>query len=93
MSLLQKRSRNADDYSPESGKRRKVQKKALGVSSVVTDENLRWREIALPERLGDAEGFSVLEEIDHVEVIKDKDTSRVQFRVIYSRTSRSYKTR
>jgi ATP-dependent RNA helicase DDX24/MAK5 len=86
MSRLQKRPRTAEDYGPKSGKKRKVQNKEPRVDSVVTDENLQWREVAVPERLGNAEGFSFLEEIDHVEVIKDKDKSRTQFRVIYSNT-------
>jgi ATP-dependent RNA helicase DDX24/MAK5 len=67
----------------KSGKRRKVQSFAANANSLVTDENLEWREVAVSQRLGDAEGFSGLEEIDDVEVIKDKDRSHIQFRVIY----------
>lgn len=83
MSRIQKRSRVTDESVAKSGKRRKVQNNVAIANSLVTDENLRWREVAVPQRLGDAEGFSGLEEIDDVEVIKDKDRSRVQFRVIY----------
>jgi ATP-dependent RNA helicase DDX24/MAK5 len=83
MSRIQKRSRVTDESVTKSGKRRKVQNNVANANSLVTDENLQWREVAVPQRLGDAEGFSGLEEIDDVEVIKDKDRNRVQFRVIY----------
>jgi ATP-dependent RNA helicase DDX24/MAK5 len=86
MSRLQKRLRNVDDSGPNLKKRRKVQNKTPNAGAIVTDENLQWREVAVPERLGDAEGFSGLEEIDYVEVVKDKDNSHLQFRVSYFQT-------
>jgi ATP-dependent RNA helicase DDX24/MAK5 len=82
MSRIPKRSRVADESSMKSGKRRKVQNFVANANSLVTDENLQWREVAVSQRLGDAEGFSGLEEIDDVEVIKDKDRSHIQFHVI-----------
>ena len=80
MSRAQKRSRHANDSGPKSGKKRKVQKQN-GDSLFTTHEDLQWREVAVSERLEDAEGFSTLEEIDHIEVSKDKDDAHVQFRV------------
>lgn len=86
MSRLQKRSRTTVDSGPKARKRRKVQDRTPNTGLVVTDENLQWREVTISGRLGDAEGLSGLEEIDHVQVIKEKDLSRVQFRVINTTT-------
>ena len=44
-------------------------------------EKLDWKEVALPERLEDAEGFFGLEEIDDVEIHKDEATGAIQYRV------------
>ena len=47
------------------------------------DEDLQWREVAIPDRLEDAEGFLGLgiEEIEDVEVVKDQDSRGAKFRV------------
>jgi ATP-dependent RNA helicase DDX24/MAK5 len=84
MSRLRKRSGGVDEPGPNLKKRRKLHNTARNSNEVVTDELLQWREVAVPDRLGDAEGFSGLEEIDDVEVVKDEDERRAQFRVSYS---------
>jgi ATP-dependent RNA helicase DDX24/MAK5 len=61
-----------------------VHDKASNTPIVVTDESLQWREVAIPERLEDAEGFFGLEEIDGAEIVKAENNSRVQFQVSYS---------
>jgi ATP-dependent RNA helicase DDX24/MAK5 len=43
-------------------------------------DQLLWTEVALPDRLEDAEGFFGLEEIDDVEVVKDASEKNVLFR-------------
>ena len=86
MSRIQKRSRVADGFGRNPGKRRRVQNNVANANSLITYENLQWRDVAVSQRLGDAEGFSGLEEIDGVEVIKDKDRCHVQFRVINPNT-------
>lgn len=43
-------------------------------------DQLRWTEVALPNRLEDAEGFFGLEEIEDVEVVKDSSGKNVLFR-------------
>ena len=48
--------------------------------STVQSDQLRWTEVALPDRLEDAEGFFGLEEIDDVEVVKDAIGKTVLFR-------------
>ena len=50
-------------------------------SKLVSLEQLRWNSVALPERLEDAEGFFGLEEIDDVEVVRDGEQGKVQYRV------------
>jgi ATP-dependent RNA helicase DDX24/MAK5 len=84
MSRLRKRSGGVDESGPNLKKRRKSHNLARNAGTVVADERLQWREVAVLDRLGDAEGFSGLEEIDDVEVVKDEDEGCVQFRVSYS---------
>ena len=86
MSRLQKRSRLVDDSDPTLKKRRKVQHRTAKAAAVATDENLHWREVAIPERLEDAEGFLGIgiEETEDVEIFKDKSSGRVTFRVSLS---------
>ena len=81
MSRVQKRSRFVEDTGRKLKKRRKVQNSPS--TTVVSHDNLQWREVAVPDRLEDAEGFLGLgiEEIEDVEVIRDPKSSRVQFRV------------
>jgi ATP-dependent RNA helicase DDX24/MAK5 len=83
MSRAQKRSRFVEDTGRKLKKRRKVQNSPSAATTVVSHDNLQWREVAVPDRLEDAEGFLGLgiEEIEDVEVIKDPKSSRVQFRV------------
>jgi len=83
MSRSQKRSRFVEDTGRKLKKRRKVQNSPSAATTVVSHDNLQWREVAVPDRLEDAEGFLGLgiEEIEDVEVIKDPKSSRVQFRV------------
>ena len=83
MSHLHKRSRLADDPGPRLKKRRRVQHGAPAAPAIYTHEELQWRDVAIPDRLEDAEGFLGLgiEEIEDVEVVKDKDNSAVKFRV------------
>jgi hypothetical protein len=83
MSCIHKRSQVADGFGRNPGKRRKVQNNVANADSLVTCEHLQWRDVPVSQQLGDAEGFSGLEEIDGVEVIKDKDRCHVQCRVIY----------
>ncbi|KAL6245523.1 ATP-dependent RNA helicase [Rhinocladiella similis] len=55
-------------------------KKAAVKSSTVRGDSLKWKEVSLPGRLEDAEGFFGLEEIDDVEVVKDESTNAIMFR-------------
>ena len=83
MSRAQKRSRFVEDTGRKLKKRRKVQNSPSAATTVDSYDDLQWREVAVPDRLEDAEGFLGLgiEEIEDVEVIRDPKSSRVQFRV------------
>ncbi|KAF2269669.1 DEAD-domain-containing protein, partial [Lojkania enalia] len=42
-------------------------------------DDLHWKEVTMPDRLDDFEGFYGLEEIDDVEVVRDEKTGKVSF--------------
>ncbi|KAI4143989.1 MAG: hypothetical protein LQ340_006812, partial [Diploschistes diacapsis] len=75
-----KRPRGTRDVNVQ--KRQKIDNKdassdsykiAHPAGALVGIDDLAWKEVSLPDRLEDAEGFFGLEEIDHVEVIRDGD--------------------
>ncbi|TKA67492.1 hypothetical protein B0A55_08604, partial [Friedmanniomyces simplex] len=45
----------------------------------VRSDALAWKDVSLPDRLEDYEGFFGLEEVDDVEVMKDDSTGQVSF--------------
>jgi ATP-dependent RNA helicase DDX24/MAK5 len=47
----------------------------------VSLDQLAWREVTLPDRLDDTEGFFGLEEIEHVEIVRDEESGTVEYRV------------
>lgn len=55
-----------------------LQKKSFSTVSVSA---LPWTEVPLPDRLDDAEGFFSLEEISDVEIVRDGELGRVEYRV------------
>lgn len=44
-------------------------------------DSLRWKQVTLPDRLEDAEGFFGLEEIEDVDVVRDTQSGKIGFRV------------
>lgn len=69
----------------KSKKRQRVEPRSAGAKQAGTEvaslDNLAWKEVALPDRLEDAEGFFGLEEIEDVAVIRDEQSGRVEYRV------------
>jgi len=47
----------------------------------VSIEQLAWKEVSLPDRLEDAEGFFGLEEIEDVEIVRDPQSGIVRYKV------------
>ncbi|KAJ5835816.1 hypothetical protein N7447_001842 [Penicillium robsamsonii] len=78
----QKRARDPKAQVAEANKRKKAVK-SDAVSSEdhgsIAVEDLNWKEVAMPDRMDDAEGFFGLEEIEGVEIIKQGDGG-VQFK-------------
>ncbi|KAL8932566.1 MAG: hypothetical protein Q9211_006243, partial [Gyalolechia sp. 1 TL-2023] len=56
-------------------KERKESKTSVGLDA------LPWSEARLPDRLDDAEGFFGLEEVSDVEVVKDQQLGRLEYRL------------
>ncbi|KAI9807593.1 MAG: hypothetical protein M1825_005533 [Sarcosagium campestre] len=53
---------------------------------VVAVENLAWSEVAMPDRIGDMEGFYGLEEIENVEVLQHEG-GRLEFRAVEKKSA------
>jgi ATP-dependent RNA helicase DDX24/MAK5 len=77
----QKRGRDPKASAAEGNKRKKAVK-ADGADDErsVTVAELNWKEVPMPDRMEDAEGFFGLEEIDGVDIIKSSG-GEVQFKV------------
>jgi ATP-dependent RNA helicase DDX24/MAK5 len=83
MSGPKKRPSNGTQHAASSKKRQKLNQgngECNQPRPTLKSDQLRWTEVALPDRLEDAEGFFGLEEIDDVEVIKDASGKNVLFR-------------
>ncbi len=48
---------------------------------VVSLDELNWKEVPLPDRLDDVEGFFGLEEIEDVDVVRSGDQGKIEYRV------------
>lgn len=89
----QKRGRDTKAQAQESKKRKKGGKAEPasddGWDGLAGIDDLNWKEVSLPDRMEDAEGFFGLEEIDGVDVIKIEGSAGVQFKVSSSSDSLS----
>lgn len=79
----QKRGRDSKPQAVEAKKRKKGAKVAAAAEGdgTIGVDDLNWKEVAMPDRMADAEGFFGLEEIDGVDVIRASDNGVVQFKV------------
>ena len=77
-----KTKRTGASKSHKARKRRKIdagretnssRKNAKPHGTFVNVDQLAWKQVALPDRLEDAEGFFGLEEIDDVEIVRNGD--------------------
>lgn len=82
----QKRQRDQKGPGFFAKKRKKSAKpsNAAGEDSdwdgIVAVDDLNWKEVALPDRLDDAEGFFGLEEIDGVDIVRSEGNGEVRFK-------------
>lgn len=83
----QKRQRDQRGSATPANKRNKAAKGTKGTAKddswdgIVTLDEINWKEVPMPDRLEDAEGFFGLEEIDGVDVIRPNGTGEIQFKV------------
>lgn len=52
-------------------------------------DELQWKEVPMPDRLDDFEGFFGLEEVEDVDVIRDAETGKISFAALRSGNKRS----
>ncbi|KAJ5720382.1 ATP-dependent RNA helicase mak5 [Penicillium malachiteum] len=81
----QKRGRDSKPQAIEAKKRKKGAKAAIASQDdswdgLVSMDDLNWKEVAMPDRMTDAEGFFGLEEIDDVEIIRTEGSGEIQFK-------------
>ncbi|KAI7704985.1 hypothetical protein KC322_g6455, partial [Hortaea werneckii] len=57
----------------------KPQKPAKKAKTARRADDLAWRDVAMPDRMDNYEGFFGLEEVDDVEVVKDEATGKISF--------------
>ncbi|OQD81034.1 hypothetical protein PENANT_c030G11641 [Penicillium antarcticum] len=79
----QKRGHESKAQALQTKKRKKSTKADAAEEDAnvfVGVEDLNWKEVALPDRMEDAEGFFGLEEIDGVDIIKGSSGGEIQFR-------------
>lgn len=81
----QKRGRDVKAQALQSKKRKKAAQAPASEDGsqdgAVGIEDLNWKEVALPDRMEDAEGFFGLEEIDGVDIIRSSGIGELQFKV------------
>ncbi|EXJ64135.1 hypothetical protein A1O7_00471 [Cladophialophora yegresii CBS 114405] len=83
MSKSEKRKGPPAPQKPRKRQKVSVQSKAQAYKGPsIRGDALKWKTVALPKRLEDAEGFYGLEEIDDVEVVRDESNNHVMFRPI-----------
>lgn len=78
--------RPSSDFIETPRKRQKADaansKKKSGTSAEAAFlDQLAWKEVIIPDRFDDAEGFFGLEEIDDVDIVRDAGNGKVQYRV------------
>lgn len=89
--INKKRQRESKAPASKAKKRQKVEapvkstKKGKSSQAVpegiVTVDDLDWKEVSLPDKLGDAEGFFGLEEIEGVDVLRPEGKGDIRFKV------------
>ncbi|KAK2811194.1 ATP-dependent RNA helicase [Emmonsiellopsis sp. PD_5] len=87
--MARKREREARDPSLKSKKRQRVEVADGGIEQAIGVEDLDWKEVALPDRLDDAEGFFGLEEIEGVDIVRPTGKGEVKFKASGSKVKKS----
>ncbi|OJD27511.1 ATP-dependent RNA helicase MAK5 [Blastomyces percursus] len=77
--MAKKRERDTRDPPRKFKKRQRVEITGAD-GEIVGIDQLDWKEVALPDRLEDAEGFFGLEEIDGVDIVRPTGNGEVKFK-------------
>ncbi|EEH43630.1 ATP-dependent RNA helicase MAK5 [Paracoccidioides brasiliensis Pb18] len=83
-----KRERELRDASLKSKKRQRVQVSG-DETEVVGIDDLDWKEVALPDRLDDAEGFFGLEEIEGVDIVRPAGQGQIKFKAAKNKVKKT----
>ena len=81
------KKRPRKEVDQRTRKRRRVAQENDGISQERAGlgskslDALPWKEVALPDRLDDAEGFFGLEEVSDVDIVRDPKLGKVEYRV------------
>ncbi|PGH07790.1 ATP-dependent RNA helicase MAK5 [Helicocarpus griseus UAMH5409] len=86
--MVKKRDRDSRDPSAKSKKRQRVQVPGDDAEIIGIDQ-LDWSQVALPDRLDDAEGFYGLEEIEGVDVVRPAGNGEVKFKAAKIKTKKT----
>jgi ATP-dependent RNA helicase DDX24/MAK5 len=77
-----KREREGRGLPRKVSKRAKVQEgSTVATDAFVGIDQLEWKEVQLPDRLGDVGGFFGLEEIDGVDIVRPNANGQIKFKV------------
>ncbi|EEH38423.1 ATP-dependent RNA helicase MAK5 [Paracoccidioides lutzii Pb01] len=83
-----KRERESRDASLKSKKRQRDQVSGRE-TEVVGIDDLDWKEVALPDRLDDAEGFFGLEEIEGVDIVRPAGQGQIKFKAAKNKAKKT----
>ncbi|PGH08201.1 ATP-dependent RNA helicase MAK5 [Blastomyces parvus] len=86
--MTKKRERDTRDPPRKSKKRQRVEVTGAD-GEIVGIDQLDWKEVALPDRLEDAEGFFGLEEIDGVDIVRPAGHGEVKFKATKNKVKNS----
>ncbi|GAD97497.1 conserved hypothetical protein [Paecilomyces variotii No. 5] len=85
--MAKKRDRDSKGQGAPAKKKQRVDSASDG--GVVALDDLDWKEVALPDRLDDAEGFFGLEEIDGVDIVRPEGKGEIKFKAAGNKPTRS----
>ncbi|OAX84160.1 ATP-dependent RNA helicase MAK5 [Emergomyces africanus] len=86
--MAKKRGRDGRDPAIKPTKRQRVQV-TEDDGEIISIDQLDWKEVALPDRLEDAEGFFGLEEIDGVDIVQPPGNGEIKFKVAKNKVKKS----
>ncbi|KUL88935.1 hypothetical protein ZTR_03448 [Talaromyces verruculosus] len=85
-----KRGRESRNLAKKAAKKQKVEENTdQNGEDIVGLDDLAWKTVQLPDRLGDVGGFFGLEEIDGVDIIRPESSGQIKFKVSSAKPTKS----